>query len=124
MTNVACRYMQDSDRDAVCLLLQQNDLPTDGVTSSLATFLVLEDKGQITSATEALLPALCHSLIESAWILAQGIPELTEETLNELSLLTLGPQFRGSRNINLGVEAIQIVFALIKAIVSLNKSAS
>ncbi len=81
-------------------------------------FKRLEDKGQITSATAKLLPDLCRSLTESAWILAQGIPELTEETLNELSLLTLGPQFRGSRNVNLGAEAIQIVFALIKAIVS------
>ena len=81
-------------------------------------FKRLEDKGQITPATEELLPALCRSLIESAWILAQGVPEMTMESLNELSLLTLGPQFRGSRNVNLGVEAIQIVFALIKAIVS------
>ncbi len=81
-------------------------------------FKRMEEKGQLSDATSRLLPLLCRSLIESAWILIQGIPELTEQSLNELSLLTLGPQFRGSRNVNLGAEAIQIVFTLIKAIVS------
>jgi len=81
-------------------------------------FKRLEEKGQITKTTEKLLPPLCHSLIESAWILAQGVPEINEETIHELSLLTLGPQLRGPRNVNLGVEAIQIVFTIIKAIVS------
>ena len=46
-----------------------------------------------------------------------GLPSLSEDTLRSLSLLTLGPQFRGSRNVNLGVAAVRTVFALIKAIV-------
>ena len=55
MTNVACRYMQDADRDAVYLLLQQNDLPSDGVPSKQATFLVLEEKEEIIGCG-ALIP--------------------------------------------------------------------
>ena len=81
-------------------------------------FKRLEDKNDVSPATAELVPALCRSLIESAWILVQGIPELSEQSLNELSLLTFGPQLRGSRNVNLGAEAIRVVFALIKAIVS------
>jgi hypothetical protein len=81
-------------------------------------FKRLEEKGQVTGNTELLLPDLCRSLIASAWILAQGLPELSETSLNELSLLTLGPQLRGSRNVNLGAAAIRTVFALIKTIVS------
>jgi len=81
-------------------------------------FKRMEEKGILSPATEKLLPFLCKSLIESAWLLAQGVTELKEETLNELSLLTLGPQFRGSRNVNLGIEAISTVFTLIKTIVA------
>ncbi|HIP40062.1 MAG TPA: GNAT family N-acetyltransferase [Desulfocapsa sulfexigens] len=64
MTNVACRYMQDADRDAVCLLLQQNDLPADGVTSGQATFLVLEEKEQIIGCG-ALIPMGRFGVIRS-----------------------------------------------------------
>lgn len=81
-------------------------------------FKRMEDRGVLTEATRALLEPLCESLIESSWILVNGLPDLSHDALNSLTLLTLGPQFRGSRNANLGVESIRIVFALIKAIVS------
>jgi hypothetical protein len=72
----------------------------------------------LTDATAGLLKPLCESLTESSWILINGLPDLSEESLRSLTLLTLGPQLRGSRNANLGVEAIQTVFALIKSIVA------
>jgi hypothetical protein len=81
-------------------------------------FKRMESDGVLTRATEALLPLFCESLIESSWILVNGLPDLSPETLKSLTLLTLGPQFRGSRNVNLGVEAIRTVFILIKTIVS------
>jgi hypothetical protein len=81
-------------------------------------FKKMEQDDVLTEATGKLLRPLCESLIESAWILVNGLPDLSQDTLNALTLLTLGPQFRGSRNVNLGVEAIKTVFALIKAIVS------
>jgi len=55
MANIAWRYMQDTDRDAVCLLLQQNDQPIDGLSSGQASFLVLEEEGQIIGCG-ALVP--------------------------------------------------------------------
>lgn len=81
-------------------------------------FKRMEARNVLTDATRALLKPLCESLVESAWILVNGLPDLSQDTLHSLTLLTLGPQFRGSRNANLGVEAIMTVFALIKAIVS------
>lgn len=81
-------------------------------------FKNMEEKGRLTNTTSQFVPALCKSLIESAWILAQGIDHVSENVLHELSLLTFGPQLRGSRNVVLGTEAIQIVFALIKSIVA------
>ena len=85
---------------------------------AFARFKRMEDQGVLTEATRALLKPLCESLIESSWILVNGLPDLSPDTLNCLTLLTLGPQFRGSRNANRGVEAISTVFALIKAIVA------
>ena len=81
-------------------------------------FKRMEDNGLLTEATGALLAPLCESLIGSAWLLVNGLPDLSQNTLQSLTLLTLGPQFRGSRNVTLGIEAIKTVFALIKAIVS------
>ncbi len=81
-------------------------------------FKSMENDGNLTDATRSLLQPLCQSLVESAWILVNGLPELSEDTIKALTILTLGPQFRGSRNVNLRVEAIRTVFALIKAVVS------
>lgn len=47
--------MKNADKEAVCQLLQQNDLPTDGVSSGQTTFLVLEEEGQIVGCG-ALIP--------------------------------------------------------------------
>ena len=85
-----------------------------------STFKSMESGGILSETTGQLLKPLCESLVESAWILVNGLPELSEDIINSLTLLTLGPQFRGSRNVNLGVEAIRTVFALIKSIVSAN----
>ena len=78
----------------------------------------MENEGVLTVATTGLLRPLCESLTESSWILVNGLPDLSEDALKSLTLLTLGPQLRGSRNVNLGVEAIQTVFALIKSMVA------
>lgn len=81
-------------------------------------FKRMESEGILTKPTGALLEPLCESLIESSWILVNGLPTLSQDTLNSLTLLTIGPQFRGSRNVHLGIEAIRTVFALMKTIVS------
>ena len=86
-------------------------------------FKKMESEGVLTEATREQLKPLCKSLIESSWILINGLSDLSQDTLRSLTLLTLGPQFRGSRNVNLGAEAIRTVFALIKAMVSDRTSA-
>ncbi len=87
-------------------------------TGPFSRFQRMEKQNDLTAGTEALLEPCCESLIKSAWFLVNGLPDLSQSTLNALTLLTLGPQFRGSRNVNLGVEAIETVFGIIKAIVS------
>lgn len=78
----------------------------------------LEDTGMMSLVTDEQTRELCISLIESAWLLVNGLPDLSQEILNSLTLLTLGPQFRGSRNVSLGSATNRTVFALIKSIVT------
>ena len=47
-------------------------------------------------------------------MLANGIPHVSQEILNALTLLTLGSQFRGSYNTMLGQKATKRVFQLIR----------
>jgi len=50
-------------------------------------------------------------------VLVNGIPELSQEVLSALTLLTLGAQYRGSYNALLGQRTTKQVFALIRDIV-------
>ena len=85
--------------------------------NDFAKFKALED-GSLSNSLRLLLGPLFESLVESSWILVNGIPELSKEIIYSLTLLSLGPQFRGSRNVNLGVEAIRSVFAIVKSMVA------
>jgi hypothetical protein len=84
---------------------------------SISRFKMLEERNLLTGATAIQLEELCTSLIQSSWILVNGLPEISQEILKTLTLLTLGPQLRGSRNVSLGSVANQSVFTLIKSIV-------
>ncbi len=61
---------------------------------------------------------LCRSLTASAEILVDGIEDLSLSMVRDLQILTLGPQLRGSRNTQLGQDATQEVFELIKHMVA------
>ena len=55
-----------------------------------------------------------------------GFSRITKELLDDLTLLTLGPQLRGSRNTRIGKAANKAVFKIIERIVhhALSKSTS
>jgi hypothetical protein len=80
-------------------------------------FSRMESQNIISPKSMPFLPALCSSLIESSWILVNGLPVLSQEILNALTLLTLGGQLRGSYNTLLGQNATKSVFDTIKEIV-------
>ena len=83
-----------------------------------SAFARMESHGILTQKVASMLPALCLSLTESAWMLASEIPDLSLDILNALTLLTLGSQFRGSYNTLLGQKATKRVFEIIRQIVS------
>lgn len=80
-------------------------------------FKLMETEGRISEGAAARLPDLCRSLIGSAWLLVNDIPELSHEVLHSLALLTLGAQYRGSANVLLGQSMIREVFATVRDIV-------
>ena len=80
-------------------------------------FQKMEKDGVLTATTEGSLNSLCASLTESAWILANALPTLSDDVMNALTLLTLGAQFRGSYNNVIGRKANKKLFATIRSIV-------
>jgi len=77
----------------------------------------MEEKGILSPGNEAVLPDLCQTLCASAEFLVQGVDDLSQESVHELTLLTLGPQLRGGALNILGIRATKRVFDLISSIV-------
>jgi len=88
--------------------------------SKLGRFEILETKGQIPERLKTELSDLCRALIHRASELLNeiGLQKLTPELLDDLSLLTLGPQLRGSLNTRIGKVANRAVFEIIQKIVA------
>jgi hypothetical protein len=80
-------------------------------------FRPMEDTGtlprnaDLTSLSQDLVLHLCQ-LVDGI-----GIRRMTRELIDDLTLLTLGPQLRGGANVKKGCAAIQAVFELIHTIV-------
>ncbi|MBI2425030.1 MAG: XcyI family restriction endonuclease [Candidatus Hydrogenedentes bacterium] len=85
----------------------------------LSRFKSMESKGSLTDKNKATLPELCKSLIGSAVSLTEGIgvDRLSRELLDDLTLLTAGPQMRGGANVKKGHAGIVDVFKAIHNIV-------
>jgi len=83
-------------------------------------FKSMEEKGKISKTAAEDLPALCTAFCETASILLEGIGplRLSRELLDDLTLLTVGPQLRGGANNKRGSDGIVQVFTIIREIVS------
>ncbi|MFW6156057.1 MAG: XcyI family restriction endonuclease [Armatimonadota bacterium] len=81
-------------------------------------FKLMEDEGRISAQAEEMLPDLCSSLCQSAWVLVSNLPELSQELLHALTLLTVGAEYRGSYNSLLGQKMIRQVFETVRSIAS------
>lgn len=83
-------------------------------------FKAMEEKGKISKAGAADLPALCAAFCETASLLLAGVGplRLSRELLDDLTLLTVGPQLRGGANNQRGADGIVQVFEIIREIVA------
>lgn len=74
-------------------------------TSAFGGCKRMEEADQVPPVAASDLPGLCRSLSEIGKKLLDGVPTISIGTIHELQLLTLGPQFRGSRNTEIGQSA-------------------
>ena len=83
------------------------------------TFKIMETKGVLLERTKEKLPDLCMALINSAIALTNGIGSnnLSGRFLDDLTLLTIGPQLRGGANVERGTAGVFDVFKVIYDIV-------
>ncbi|MFH0983090.1 MAG: XcyI family restriction endonuclease [Planctomycetota bacterium] len=85
--------------------------------SPFAPYKILETKGVIPDRLRGMVEPLCKSLIATGQLLLAGVDQMSLTLVDDLQLLTLGPQFRGSRNTKIGQDATQEVFDLIRTMV-------
>lgn len=82
-------------------------------------FKSMEEKGKTSTTAAADISELCLAFSEVASELLRGIETLkpSRELLDDLALLTVGPQLRGGANNQRGTAGIVQVFEIIKNIV-------
>jgi len=82
-----------------------------------SAFKQMEDAG--TPPKDSDLRALSEAMTERVCTLVEGIGirRITRDLIDDLTLLTLGPQLRGSANVKKGSTSIRSVFELIHTLV-------
>jgi hypothetical protein len=85
----------------------------------VAGFKAMEESGRLSGSQKTALLELCEALIGSACALVEGIglDRISRDLLDDLTLLTIGPQLRGGANNKKGLEGIFQVFEIIHEIV-------
>lgn len=88
-------------------------------TPGFSNFRTMEERGTLSTVSKARLDALCNALSETAAELLDGIgiDRISMQLLNDLTLLTLGPQLRGGANVKKGALSNLAVFEVIHRIV-------
>jgi len=87
--------------------------------TGLTAFKRLEEAGILAPVLAPRLEELCAGLNEMAALLMEGVgaDRMSLSLLDDLTLLTLGPQLRGGENVKKGMTAITTVFDVIHEIV-------
>lgn len=95
----------------------QKELYGPGV--GLGRFKSMEERGTIGKTALGHVEDLVKGMCEAGALLIMGIgpDKITAGLLDDLTLLTLGPQFRGGANVKKGAAGIQTVFNTIYEIV-------
>ena len=84
------------------------------------SFKGMETNGKIAKAIVVDIPELCTAFCKAASALLHSIETLrpSKELLDDLTLLTVGPQLRGGANNQRGTAGIVQVFEIIRSIVA------
>jgi hypothetical protein len=97
--------------------------------TGIGPFKPMEVRGIIPAGRTGSLPSLCKALIRCGHALLQGIGQtrISCDLLDDLTLLTVGPQLRGGANVKKGavgiVQVFEAIYKIVKtATVSFNES--
>jgi hypothetical protein len=87
--------------------------------TGMGRFRTMEDRGAIAPRNAADLWSMGAHLGSIGGMLLAGVgsTSISADFLDDLTLLTIGPQWRGSANVDIGTEGIDIVFGIIREIV-------
>lgn len=87
--------------------------------TGVSRFQSMEKKGALSAPNEKDLSELCTALAGAGALLLDGIgpKRISQALLDDLTLLTLGPQLRGGANVKKGAAGIVKVFDAIHEIV-------
>jgi XcyI restriction endonuclease len=87
--------------------------------TGISRFQAMETKGTLSAANAASLPDLCLAMASAGAVLLEGLgtSRVSSALLDDLTLLTLGPQLRGGANVKKGTMGIVKVFDAIHDIV-------
>jgi len=98
----------------------QKEFYSNSKTQGAGRFKLMESKGKISDSCFRDLPQLCVSLCSAASTMLKAIGPLriSRELLDDLTLLTIGPQLRGGANNQRGNDGTVQVFEIIREIVS------
>lgn len=88
-------------------------------TTGMGRFKSMEERGIVTPRNSSELPEMCQNLGEVGAMLLAGVgpTSVSDQFLDDLTLLTLRPQFRGSANVEIGTEGIEVAFGIVREIV-------
>ena len=91
-----------------------------GTATGLGKFKGMEERGLISRQIAGEVGSLAKAMCEAGTLLIAGIGSqiMNAGLLDDLTLLTLGPQFRGGANVRKGAAGIRTVFNAIHDIVS------
>lgn len=85
--------------------------------TGMALFKTMETNGTIRPDQQAQLPSFCTEMGQALGdLVVQAGPALTVRDIEDLQVLTLGPQYRGAENNATGQQAIADVFLAIQQI--------
>jgi hypothetical protein len=89
------------------------------VATGASSLKALEASGKLSPKAALQLPGFCAALNKAAAALVEGIGPnaISRALLDDLTLLTFGPQLRGGANVRRGGDATLRVFKLIQGIV-------
>jgi hypothetical protein len=87
--------------------------------TGMGRFRAMEERGVVAPKNVSDLWPMCTHLGSIGAMLLAGVgsTSISDRFLDDLTLLTIGPQWRGGANVDIGTEGIDVAFGIVREIV-------